>query len=86
MLRGVNRQIIEVNETDSRYFEKAILYVRPDCNEKNGDLQKHARQMIDRLDAPGSSITRASLLLQGARLVSAAAAGAMICFAVMQWI
>ena len=30
MLRGVNKQIIEINCTDNRYFEKAILFVRPE--------------------------------------------------------
>ncbi|MCI8497319.1 MAG: hypothetical protein HFE85_03580 [Clostridiales bacterium] len=86
MLRGVNRQIIEVNETDSRYFEKAILFVRPGCDEKEGNLQKQARQLIDNLGVPAGNVSRASLVLQGARLISAAAAGAMICFAVMQLI
>ena len=33
MIRGVNRQIIEVNDTQNRYFERAILFVRPDCGE-----------------------------------------------------
>ena len=28
MLRGVNKKIIEISDTDNRYFEKAILYVR----------------------------------------------------------
>lgn len=28
MLRGVNRKIIEVQDPDSRYFERAILFVR----------------------------------------------------------
>ncbi len=86
MLRGVNRQIIEVHETDSCYFEKAILFVRPGCDEKSGDLHKQALELIDHLGAPGGSVTKASLVLQAARLVSAAAAGAMICFAVMQLI
>ena len=30
MLRGVSKQIIEINSTDNRYFEKAILFVRPE--------------------------------------------------------
>ncbi len=30
MLRGVNKQIIEINSTDNRYFEKAILFIRPE--------------------------------------------------------
>ena len=33
MLRGVNRQIIEVNDMQSPYFERAIFFVRPDCGE-----------------------------------------------------
>lgn len=33
MLRGVNRQIIEINSTDNCYFEKAILFVRPEFSE-----------------------------------------------------
>ena len=33
MIRGVNRQIIEVNDTENRYFERAILFVRSDCGE-----------------------------------------------------
>ncbi|MBR1593030.1 MAG: hypothetical protein IJ666_08505 [Ruminococcus sp.] len=30
MLKGVNRTIIEVNHTDSIYFEKAVFYLRPE--------------------------------------------------------
>lgn len=29
MVKGVNKNIIEVNNPDSLYFEKAVLYVRP---------------------------------------------------------
>ncbi len=28
MLKGVNRQIVEINNPENEYFEKAILYVR----------------------------------------------------------
>lgn len=35
MIRGVNRQIIEVNDTQSEYFEKAIFFVRPECSEES---------------------------------------------------
>ena len=33
MLRGVNKQIIEINETGNRYFEKAILFVNAEYPE-----------------------------------------------------
>jgi hypothetical protein len=29
MVRGVNRQIIEINDTGNKYFEKALLFVAP---------------------------------------------------------
>lgn len=29
MIKGVNKKIIEINDTDNIYFEKAILYIRP---------------------------------------------------------
>ena len=29
MVRGVNRQIIEINDTGNKYFEKALLFVTP---------------------------------------------------------
>ncbi len=35
MLRGVNRQVIEINETGNKYFEKAVLYVNSEFPETN---------------------------------------------------
>ncbi|MEG1886758.1 MAG: hypothetical protein RR177_01405 [Oscillospiraceae bacterium] len=29
MLKGVSKQIIEVNNTGNKYFEKALIFVRP---------------------------------------------------------
>lgn len=33
MIKGVNRQIIEVNNTDSIYFERAVFWLRPEVRE-----------------------------------------------------
>ncbi len=33
MIKGVNRKVIEVNRPDSAYFERAVLYVRPEVND-----------------------------------------------------
>lgn len=37
MIRGVNRKIIEVNDTQNEYFERAIFFVRP---ERSGENQR----------------------------------------------
>ncbi|MCI7350711.1 MAG: hypothetical protein MSH60_08170 [Ruminococcus sp.] len=33
MIKGVNRRVIEINSTESDYFEKAVLYLRPGSDE-----------------------------------------------------
>jgi len=33
MIKGVSRQIIEVNATHNVYFERALLVVRPNCEQ-----------------------------------------------------
>ncbi|MBR4361182.1 MAG: hypothetical protein IKP42_00375 [Ruminococcus sp.] len=45
MLKGVNRQIIEVNEPDSIYFEKAVFYLRPGVRKLPAEI---SRREIDR--------------------------------------
>ena len=30
MLKGVNRQVVEIAQPESRYFEKIILFVKPE--------------------------------------------------------
>lgn len=40
MIKGVNKCVIEVAETGNKYFERAILFVRPEFAEKSPDLMK----------------------------------------------
>lgn len=40
MIKGVNRRVIEINNPDGEYFEKAILFVKP---EKSGDKPETLR-------------------------------------------
>lgn len=46
MVKGVNKKIIEVNNPDSIYFEKAVFYLRPHIRElpaeiTNGEIEKY---------------------------------------------
>lgn len=52
MVKGVNRRIIEVSSTGSEYFEKAILYIRPNCSEISDKLiAEEARCFLSSLGA-----------------------------------
>ncbi len=55
MLRGVNRRIIEINECNSAYFERAIFIIRPDAsNISDGALRGEADALIKKMWQPPS--------------------------------
>lgn len=50
MVRGVNRTIIEINCTESRYFDKVLLFVDPGCELSASQLDKKAREYAKSFD------------------------------------
>lgn len=53
MIRGINHQIIEVNETESHCFERALLFVRPQCAEMTESrLRGEAERFVSSLGTP----------------------------------
>ena len=50
MVKGVNRKIIEINNPDSPYFEKAVLYLKPNITFFSDTVShKEAQSLINRL-------------------------------------
>ncbi len=49
MLRGVQRQIIEINQPQSHYFEKVLLFVHPQTHLPAHKLQAEAKQLVEQL-------------------------------------
>ncbi|MBQ9920077.1 MAG: hypothetical protein IJO49_04555 [Clostridia bacterium] len=50
MLRGTNKSIIEINETENRYFERALLFVKPEfVNLSPERLNREAKKMLGSL-------------------------------------
>jgi hypothetical protein len=47
MLRGVNKQIIEIIDTGSDYFEKAVFFVKADNKLSNSKLEKEAEKIMN---------------------------------------
>ena len=46
MLRGVNKRIIEVNETGSDYFEKALFFVKGNADFNEATLEREAQSIM----------------------------------------
>ena len=80
MIRGINRMTVEINSTDSPYFERAICFVRPQyASSERLDLHRAASRLIDELDLqieakPHSQETEKNRRVPG--WVTGAAAGA----------
>ena len=55
MIKGVNRQIIEINRTGSLYYEKALLIVKPEFSSAQQQLlEREALRLLKKMDAPSS--------------------------------
>ena len=53
MIKGINRQIIEVSETGNVYYEKAWLVIRSQyCDTEEAFLENQAKKFVSELDTP----------------------------------
>ena len=76
MIKGVNKQIIEVNDPDSIYFEKAVFYLRAGVRKLPAEV---SRREIDRcLGGEASLYRRRSKRLRTLRVLTYIAAVALI--------
>ena len=48
MIKGVNKQVLEINETQNSFFEKAIFFVKPEYSGMaEGRLQESAKKELE---------------------------------------
>ena len=45
-MRGINRYVIEMNDPENKYFDKVVLYVKPEFSEKNSSKLKSEGKKI----------------------------------------
>ena len=86
MVKGVTKRIVEIKETGSSYFERAIFFVnmegRRGANEYT--LSQEARRIIDRLSndkslqLPGQKPKKRARFFSVMKLVGSAGFGALL--------
>ena len=77
MIKGVNRQIIEINNTGSLYYEKALLIVKPEfASAQQQLLEREAMKLMRTMDAPSSYKRKSRLVLKAAFALACALGGA----------
>ena len=81
MVKGINRQVLELNDTGSRYFEKAFFFVKPEYSRESESVlrQSALRAVNDGLGVPKSRRQKIkSKVSLFAELLISAGAGAVI--------
>ena len=79
MIRGVNRQVIEISEADCEYFERVLFFVKPECvSVSEGRLRERANAIAGKADRPPMTRMVRSKIRMVAYMVAAAGAGAGI--------
>lgn len=80
MLRGVNKQVVEVIDMQNEYFEKAILFVKVEKQEKDEQvLRQRAGEYVRTIQyTPRRRFSCGQMALAAAKLASAAAIGAIV--------
>lgn len=84
MIKGINRQIIEINDTGSTYYEKAWLVVRPEFDSAQKELlEREAAQLIKAIQAPSSFQKKSIRVKQWMKFILAACVGALLCLLIV---
>ncbi len=79
MLKGINRYVIEVTNTDNIYYERAILIVRPEfAEEERRVLEKEAKKMLKEMNAPSIIKNKKQIIKRVLCLFGAVATGVLL--------
>lgn len=79
MIKGVNRQVVEVNQTDCEYFEKVLFFVKPEfASVSEGKLRERADLIASGAGAPPPTKIRRNRMILVAKLIGAALLGAAV--------
>lgn len=69
MLRGTNRSIIEINETENKYFEKILIFVKPEFGTLPADrLTREAGRLVGGMSASPMGLNRSNSVRRRAAL------------------
>lgn len=78
MIKGINRQVVEITQTDCEYFERILFLVKPEyAAVSEGKLRERASQMSSAGKPPATRIRHrlhTALLLACAALAGAGVA------------
>lgn len=63
MIKGISHQIIEVTDTNNKYYERALLVLRPEYASISSEvLEREAKKMLKDMDTVSSAKSKQLLI------------------------
>ncbi len=85
MIKGVNRQVVEVNETQCEYFERIMFFVKPEyASVSEGKIRERAGMIADSSSMPPPTKLKRNKYFEVAKLVLAALCGAVAAIIILK--
>lgn len=79
MIKGVNRQVVEVSDTGSEYFERILFIVKPEyATVSEGKVRERVEQIAHATGSPPPTKAKRRPLISAAKLTAAASVGAAV--------
>lgn len=79
MIKGINRQVVEVRETGSEYFERILFFVKPEyAAVSEGKIRERAGLIADKTAKPPVTKVRKEKYTEVLRLSLCLLAGVVI--------
>ncbi len=79
MIKGVNRQVIELTQTKCEYFEKVLFFIKPEyAATSEGTLRERAGLIADSAGIPPASKLKRRKLIEALKLGGSALVGAAV--------
>lgn len=79
LIKGINKQVIDICETGNQYYERAILFLKPEYADIQREiLEREAKKFLKGIGTASSLKTCNRVLYWGIRLGGAAAVGAFL--------
>ncbi len=70
MIKGVNKQVLEIAQTDNNFFEKAIFFVKPEyMGMSEGKLREQAKNEMNVVGCPVYTKTKNHLKIKNVALL-----------------
>lgn len=79
MIKGVNRQVVEISETGCEYFEKVLFFIKPEFSAvSEGDLKERATIIAQGAGIPPAARLKKNKIRFAIHMSAAACSGAAL--------